>query len=59
MKKSTFELFGLCLVLTVVYLCPAIASARANAEWISLFDGKTLAGWKAGGNSKTFKVQNG
>ena len=28
-------------------------------EWISLFDGKTLNGWKVGANAETFKVQNG
>jgi hypothetical protein len=59
MKKSTFEIFGLCLVLTVVCLSPAIASGPAEAEWISLFDGKSLAGWKAGGNNGTFSVQDG
>lgn len=28
-------------------------------EWISLFDGKTLTGWKVGTNAETFKVQDG
>jgi hypothetical protein len=59
MKKSTFGLLSLCLVFTVACSCPAIVSARTNAEWISLFDGQTLAGWKAGGNSGTFKVRSG
>jgi len=31
----------------------------ADAEWISLFDGKTLEGWKAGGNSGTFTIRDG
>lgn len=30
-----------------------------NEEWISLFDGKTLNGWKVGANAETFKVQDG
>ena len=59
MEKSTFEIFSLCLVLTVVCLSPATASGPEEAEWISLFDGKSLAGWKAGGNSGTFSVQDG
>ena len=59
MKKSTFELLSLCLFLTVAYSNPAIASGTAGAEWLSLFDGKTLAGWKAGGNSGTFSVHDG
>ena len=59
MKKLTFDLLSLCFVLTVVYSCPAIASATEGAEWISLFDGKTLAGWKAGGSSETFSARDG
>lgn len=27
-------------------------------EWISLFDGKSLNGWKVGANPETFKVEN-
>ena len=59
MKKSTFELLGLCLVLTAAFSCPAIVSAKTSTEWISLFDGRTLAGWKAGGSSGTFSVRDG
>jgi hypothetical protein len=59
MKKSTFELLSLCFVLTVASSSPTIASGTTDAEWISLFDGKTLAGWKAGGNSGTFSVRDG
>ena len=29
------------------------------AEWIPLFDGKSLANWKAGENPSTFSVENG
>lgn len=28
-------------------------------EWISLFDGKTLTGWKVGANAETFSVEDG
>ena len=30
-----------------------------EAKWISLFDGKTLNGWKVGENAETFKVEDG
>jgi hypothetical protein len=30
-----------------------------DAKWISLFDGKTLSGWKVGENAETFKVEDG
>lgn len=35
------------------------ASAADQDGWISLFDGKSLAGWKANENPDTFKVENG
>jgi len=30
-----------------------------DQEWISLFDGKSLAGWKVGDNASTFHVDSG
>lgn len=36
------------------------ASVRDNAdEWISLFDGKSLQGWKVGTHAETFRVDSG
>jgi len=37
------------------------ASSRLQAQdgWVSLFDGKTLDGWKVGENASTFSVQDG
>ena len=33
---------------------------RPNADgWVSIFDGKTLNGWKVGANASTFSVQDG
>ena len=32
---------------------------QRSDEWISLFDGKTLKGWKVGANASAFKVENG
>lgn len=45
------------LLLTVVPL--AAFSADKNDGWISLFDGKSLDGWKANENVDTFKVADG
>ena len=37
------------------------ATTRLHAQegWISLFDGKSLDGWKVGENAATFSVQDG
>jgi len=59
MKKLAFELLSICLLLTVVHSSPAKESAAGSEGWISLFDGSTLAGWKANGNTKTFSVRDG
>ena len=31
----------------------------ASAEWVSLFDGHSLNGWKVGENAGTFSVKDG
>jgi hypothetical protein len=36
-----------------------VACAKKESGWISLFDGKTLAGWKAGEHAGTFFVTDG
>src|SRR5690606_25714807 len=37
-----------------------IAADKPDKEgWISLFDGKTLNGWKIAGNQDSFKVEDG
>nr|WP_254448836.1 DUF1080 domain-containing protein [Spirosoma rhododendri] len=38
---------------------PAYKSASRAEKWVSLFDGKTLNGWKAAENPATFSVQDG
>jgi hypothetical protein len=43
-------------LLLVCLLLPALAGA---AEWRTLFDGRSLAGWKAGENAATFSVKEG
>ncbi|MHC4325042.1 MAG: 3-keto-disaccharide hydrolase, partial [Planctomycetota bacterium] len=59
MKKLMFELLSLLLLTALFYSSPAFAAAAADAEWIPLFDGRTLNGWKVGGSSKTFSVRDG
>ena len=45
------------LLLPVMFsLC---SGKQRSDEWISLFDGKTLNGWKVGANASAFKVENG
>jgi len=45
----------LCLALAFT----ALANVRGADDWISLFDGKTLAGWKAAEHPDSFKVIDG
>ena len=33
--------------------------SRAENDWIPLFDGRSLEGWKAGGNSSSWKIVDG
>jgi hypothetical protein len=51
------------LVLGVVALMvcagAGLFGSGAPDGWISLFDGKTLEGWKAGENPETFRVEDG
>jgi len=35
------------------------ATLRADSDWIPLFDGRTLRGWKAGENGRSFGVVDG
>lgn len=45
-------------ILLVLFSCKALNKA-SNDGWISLFDGKSLNGWKVGENASTFTVQDG
>src|ERR1700760_1386294 len=40
-------------------LVPGAGNSAPRAGWISLFDGKTLNGWKVGENAATFSVDSG
>jgi hypothetical protein len=43
----------------LVTAAAATLPAQSNDGWVSLFDGKTLNGWKVGENAATFSVQDG
>lgn len=47
-----------CSLLLSVLLLSFTSAANAQ-EWTDLFDGRTLAGWKAAENPASFKVQDG
>ncbi|MBC7923027.1 MAG: DUF1080 domain-containing protein [Ferruginibacter sp.] len=54
MKKVTL----FCASLLILALCPSPKAQPADG-WISLFDGKSLNGWKASDDPATFKVEKG
>ncbi len=39
--------------------CSSTNVTKEHGKWISLFDGKTLDGWKVGENPGTFSIENG
>ncbi len=46
--------------MAIIFLfCIAAKTKPAKTKWISLFDGKSLNGWKVGDNAASFKVENG
>lgn len=55
MKRSMLSLAF--VVLLVVGLTSHVSAA--DDGWISLFDGQSLAGWKANENPESFQVENG
>jgi hypothetical protein len=46
-------------IAALVALAGATLPAQSNDGWVSLFDGKTLNGWKVGENAASFSVQDG
>jgi hypothetical protein len=54
MRKIFYWCFlPLCLLLF------ASSTLTPQGDWVSLFDGKSLANWKVGENATTFSVENG
>jgi len=50
----------LVLLFSIAIICFSFSSDQLNKKrWVSLFDGKTLNGWKVGVNPQTFKVEDG
>lgn len=45
--------------LTLLLLASCGTSKDAGSGWVSLFDGKTLNGWKLNENPETFRVEDG
>ena len=45
--------------IAVLMLSAGCAWAQGEGEWISLFDGATLTGWKAAENPDSFRVEDG
>jgi len=50
--------FAVALLLATLFLCTSFAGIKRE-KWVSLFDGKTLNGWKVGDNAATFSVADG
>src|SRR5258705_88612 len=47
-----------CATVFILVLCGA-SQPGSKDKWISLFDGKSLNGWKVGNHAGTFTVQDG
>ena len=47
------------LVAALFTIAGASLPAQQGGGWVSLFDGKTLDGWKVGENAASFKVEDG
>ena len=48
-----------CVIGSLLVVLVAGLVQKPEADWISLFDGKSLDGWKASENPKTFSVEDG
>lgn len=46
-------------IIATLFLSFTTPAHNAKKGWISIFDGKTLNGWKVGANAETFKVEDG
>lgn len=53
------KLLGIAIALIALSSFSAAKKHFALSKWISLFDGKSLDGWKVGDNAGTFKVEDG
>lgn len=47
-------------LLLSAFLVTCAASKKSGSDgWVSLFDGKSMNGWKVGANANSFKIENG
>jgi len=46
-------------VFALLFVCSLLAQSRTDDNWIPLFNGKNLDGWKASENPKSFRVKDG
>jgi hypothetical protein len=53
------SVIALSMAALVTAAAATLPAQSANGGWVSLFDGKTLNGWKVGENAATFSVQDG
>ncbi|MEJ7691529.1 DUF1080 domain-containing protein [Daejeonella sp.] len=53
------KLIALLAIPLLLLSCSSLNHKKDRDGWISLFDGKTLNGWKKNENPGTFKVENG
>lgn len=49
----------LIIIVVEILINSCSSTGKPQEQWISLFDGKTLQGWKAGENNQTFSVEEG
>jgi hypothetical protein len=49
----------ICLSVVLVVFCAFQANKPVSQEWVALFDGHSLNGWKVGENAATFSVKDG
>jgi hypothetical protein len=52
------NIIACCSVILCLLSCSGVKKS-ASGKWVSLFDGKSLAGWKVGANASSFSVENG
>src|SRR5688500_14180987 len=59
MIRSLIRQMMLATLVMILASCSTAKSKTSNDGWISLFDGKTLTGWRASENPSTFSVADG
>lgn len=47
------------MIVSIFAAACSSSGKTGTSGWISLFDGKTLSGWKVGENASTFSIQDG